>query len=895
MSNTNGKKRAWVPEDDTQRTHKRIRTSPPRQPYTDDPTRNHRQTPQRPSSPISHPSKDLEDLELARMEAELARRRQTRATLRDRQRAERSLMLPAQPSLPDTRASQMQDKGAHQNAYGLSQEALGEDMQYGSTHLGYGTSVAGSLLQPVNAQHLAKMALSYGAVVQNPRRQPTLSPPWLPQTVQTPPYVPGLSGESSIDPSFSSYLHDPFGIMPTQAYDSRFNALEQQSQPTTGFPGTHQQYFPQVAGPSASPPGMQQRLGSPFNPHGYPAQMNVSPSRKRGCGDSEDSPEEPLPKTKRQKRLASDAREGKERGSDNKEKGRIRVDGHGNMWCCIDHEWLPAVYHHDRRERLLELAEQNGRLQYSKFPQLVPFLECNQAYTLVAHDQVHGLEPHDRTAYHPRYADVNMKERNGRPRILYLWDPPATRLGCERDPGYMVDPDDHNIILIDKNNHPIRNHKELPVVISGQVPGVWMELWRRLNPYITNADIVARTPNTTCLGIGKKHHALTQQAFNNRARRDRVLLGTRAWYEREGSEQIQAQLRSIMPARVLRELNERGSTAAWRDLTNEEITAVVSVNRGRGSALARAGARKLDERTKGERDTVANARDKAVLGRLMREKKKEDEKDGLQEIEEAKAGEVEQQSLAGEGSLSDLADRDRSASDGWSELASNPPTLSDVDAAEIEQENDATLVESEFDEGNTLAQPADLDKGGNLAGHADKEEPGDPDYLDAAVGSETSDQYQHPSTAGETSDANPEPSINGNQWTGYDEIRDFDFASLGYDMGNTRTNAVQVAGTVEEEPPHLPSSNSEGEVDNTQQPNADPGAAQSRNAVEEASAPPSSQKGKLDAVQDPDTQSDSQLDFSEYLNADDQLVMNEFLGGPNGGGFEEYGGDFFEV
>ncbi|KAI4096794.1 MAG: hypothetical protein L6R37_006918 [Teloschistes peruensis] len=876
MSNTNGDKRAWMPEDDTQRTHKRIRTSPPRQPYTDDPTRNHRQTPQRPSSPTSHPSEDLEDLELARMEAELARRRQARATLRDRQQAERSLMLPTQPSLPDTRPSQMQDRGAHQNAYGLSQEVLGEDMQYGSSHLGYGTSVAGSSLQPVDAQHLANMALSYGAVVQNPRRQPTLSPPWRPQTVQTPPYVPGLSGESSIDPSFSSYLHGPFGIMPTQAYDSRFNALEQQFQPTAKFPGTHQQYFPQVAGPSASAPGMQQRLGSPFNPHGYPAQMNVSPSRERGRGDSEDSPEEPLPKTKRQKRLARDAREGMERGSDNKEKGQIRVDGHGNMWCCIDHKWLPAVYHPDRRERLLELAEQNGRLQYT-------------------HHQVHGLDPHDRTAYHPRYADINMKERNGRPRILYLWDPPATRPGCERDPGYMVDPDDHNIILIDKNNHPIRNHKELPVVISGQVPGVWMELWRRLNPYITNADIVARTPNTTCLGIGKKHHALTQQAFNNRARRDRVLLGTRAWSEREGSEQIQAQLRAIMPAHVLRELNERGSTAAWRDLTNEEITAVVSVNRGRGSALARAGARKLDERTKGERDTVANARDKAVLGRLMREKKKEDEKDGLQEIEEAPAGEVEQQSLAGEGSLSDLADRDRSASDGWRELASNPPTLSDVDAAETEQGNDATLVESNFDEGNTLVQLADLDKGGNPVGHADKEEPGDPDYLDTAVGSETSDQYQHPSTAGETSDANPEPSISRNQWTGYDEIRDFNFASLGYYMGNTGPNAAQFAGAVEEEPTRSPPSNSEGEVDTIQQPNADSGAAQSGDAVEEESAPPSIQEGNLDAVQDPNTQGGSQLDFSEFLNNDDQLAMNEFLEWPNGGGFEEYGGDFFEV
>ncbi|KAL9584510.1 MAG: hypothetical protein Q9212_002074 [Teloschistes hypoglaucus] len=864
MSNTNGNKRAWVPDEDTQWTYKRARISPPQQRYIfQDRTRDHRQTPQRPSSPTSHASEDSEDRELAKLEAELAKRRLARQTRRDRGRAKRSPMLLTQPWQPNTHA-QTDYRGTQHNAYGLSQHDLGDDTLYGSADTGYGTSVAGSLAQPVHGPHVANTIPSYRAAGQHPRRQPTTAPPRRPQAVHNPPYLPGPTGDykafdyqampnpsprslQAIDPSLNSYLDNSVGSMPNLTYDARVNALGQPLQPSSGIPDSHQPYFPQAGGPY------------------FP------PSRKRARGDDEASPEEPSPKTKRQKRLARGIREGKDMGSDNKEKGQIRFDEHGNMMCCIDFEWLPAVYHHDRRERLLELAEQNGRLQYT-------------------YDQVHGLDSHDRTAYHPSYVDVNMKERNGRPRILYMWDPPTHRAKCERDPGYMVDPDDNNVVLIDKNNHPIRNHKELPVVISGQVPGVWMELWRRMNPNITNADIVARTPDTTCLGVGKKHHALTQQAFNNRTRRDRVLLGTRAWSEREGSEQIQAQLRAIMPARVLRELKGRGTTADWRDLTNEEITAVVSVNRGRGSALLRAGARRLDKKTKGQRDGIANARDEAVLARLMREKRREDEKDGLQGIEAVPAGHIEQQNFAEEGSMSDSTDGDRSLSEDWSERASNSPTRSEIDAAEAERRNDATLVESEFGEGDTLVQPADLDKDGNPARYADKKESGDDDRLDAPAGAENTYQYQHPSAAGGTRNANLGPPIIANQWIGDGYIRPIDFSSLGYSTEDTGANAAQVAGAVEEEPAYASPSDSEGGVDIIQPLNTEPSGTQDDAVVARAPASPPHHKDNLDNVQDLDPQGDSEFDFSEYLNSDDQAAINAFLEGLNGGGFEDFDG-----
>ncbi|KAI4177697.1 MAG: hypothetical protein LQ343_000160 [Gyalolechia ehrenbergii] len=216
-----------------------------------------------------------------------------------------------------------------------------------------------------------------------------------------------------------------------------------------------------------------------------------------------------------------------------------------------------------------------------------------------------------------------MKVRNGRPDILYEWEHTKQRPAAQ-DPGYMHDATDGKVLL-DVNNHPIKDWPELPTTISGQVEGMWIEYWRRLNPQISLPDIVARCPKVTQKHASSKEHKLSIAAFGNRMRRHRVLLGTRAWEEREGSREIANRLKELMPNRVLAEIAGQNSTKTWRDLTNDEVDMVLSVNKGQGSAPARAGDKKLEGKKKDERDKAARAKTADIQRRMEAEKRGEDE------------------------------------------------------------------------------------------------------------------------------------------------------------------------------------------------------------------------------------------------------------------------------
>ncbi|KAL8693319.1 MAG: hypothetical protein Q9218_001838 [Villophora microphyllina] len=328
-----------------------------------------------------------------------------------------------------------------------------------------------------------------------------------------------------------------------------------------------------------------------------------------------------------------------------------------------------------------------------------------------------------------------------------------------------------------------------------------MELWRRLNPHITNADIVARTPRTTCLGPGKKHHTLTQQAFNNRARRDRVLVGTRAWNAREGSPQIQSRLKEVMPNRVLKELRDHGSTWSWRDLTNEEIAAIVSVNRGQGSALLRAGRRRLDDKTKAERDAMANARNTAVLQRLLREKEREDRKD-------AELGNGDAPGNVVEDEVNEEVSRDRESNKSWAGLESEPPSGSDFDAPETGQWNDSTLLDAQLQEGETLVEPADTDKGVRPDQEGEKKEQDDIDHVNDPYGVNNEYQPSVSSTANETS---------GARCTGSGGWADLDLDQASEEDAS-EDDSGHPATTVEKQP--APPSQFEEEYDAIQYPDA---------------------------------------------------------------------------
>ncbi|KAL8719519.1 MAG: hypothetical protein Q9225_003486 [Loekoesia sp. 1 TL-2023] len=352
--------------------------------------------------------------------------------------------------------------------------------------------------------------------------------------------------------------------------------------------------------------GIPSQPTNPYQPIQYPTVQHLGKHSRNEpenpeAGRKQQNPAVGEPQTKRQKRLQSFGEKGIELGTDNKKKGEVRYVENGEMLGQVNGKWVPAAYHNDRRGVLLERADRMGRYRYSSD---------------------HGGEDHDRMAYHPSYADFNMRTREGRPDILYQWKP-ENKKPAAQDPGFMIDEADGKVLL-DINNHPIRNWPELPLTISGQVEGLWLEFWRRLNPAISLPDIVARCPEFTTVRTGLKEHKLSIAAYSNRMRRDRVSVGTRAWDEREGSKEIAERLKAIMPNRVLAQIERENSTGSWRDLTSDEVDAVLNVNKGKGSAPARAGSKKLPDPVKQVRDGIANEKTSQTLRRLQDEKQAED-------------------------------------------------------------------------------------------------------------------------------------------------------------------------------------------------------------------------------------------------------------------------------
>ncbi|KAI4265119.1 MAG: hypothetical protein L6R35_007196 [Caloplaca aegaea] len=305
------------------------------------------------------------------------------------------------------------------------------------------------------------------------------------------------------------------------------------------------------------------------------------------------------PRTKRQRRMQRVEKEGGKIGKDNRKENKVRF-ANGSLECLLNYEWVPAAYHNDRRHALLLREDRKGRYA---FP------------------MEHGLDPDDRMAFHPDYANIDMRNRESRPDILYQWEP--TRWAAAPKPGYMIDEADGRY-LIDIGGHPIRDCEYPYSIPTSLTPAVWMEYWRRINQSITLADIVARCPKKTQKHSQTRVQELTLQAFGNRMRRTRVMLGTKAWEAREGTREVKARLLDLMPNRVRAELDRNGTTKSWRDLITAEIDAIFHVNKGKGNAIARAGDKRLSEPERRARDGKKQAEVAATLQRLQDEKRADD-------------------------------------------------------------------------------------------------------------------------------------------------------------------------------------------------------------------------------------------------------------------------------
>ncbi|KAL8682675.1 MAG: hypothetical protein Q9186_001271 [Xanthomendoza sp. 1 TL-2023] len=307
--------------------------------------------------------------------------------------------------------------------------------------------------------------------------------------------------------------------------------------------------------------------------------------------------------TKRQKRLKEYAARGIEIGNNGSRVGETRTNEFTlELEYKLSGNWVLAAYHSDRRAKLLRI--QNAKGQYM-FPQ------CR------------GPDEDDQTAFHEAHANIDMSNRAVRPAILYQWDPPK-KPNEYIHPGYMYDEDDHKLLL-DVNSHPIKDWPELPKVISGQIDGLWLEYFSRLNPNIQAKDMIARFPAKTQKNETTANRARKPQAYGNKRMLARIMCGTRAWQAKEGSPQIAAELRRLMPQRVLDERRLYGTTKSWRDLSPVEVEAIRLVNRGKGSATKRAGNKELSAEARNQAAQKKDPKLLAALQGLEREKAEDDD------------------------------------------------------------------------------------------------------------------------------------------------------------------------------------------------------------------------------------------------------------------------------
>ncbi|KAL8671912.1 MAG: hypothetical protein Q9168_003605 [Polycauliona sp. 1 TL-2023] len=306
-----------------------------------------------------------------------------------------------------------------------------------------------------------------------------------------------------------------------------------------------------------------------------------------------------MPPTKRQKKRDAMVADGKSIPKDDeKEQGVLEFDGDGYRCIRYQGNLMRVAYHHERRNSLFAQEARKGRYTYPP---------------------KHGIHPDDTMAFHPDYVNVNMDTREGRPHLLYQWDPPGV-LTTMAHPGHMRDPLD-DMLLIDRNNHLIIDWPQLPKTISGQIGGDWLEYFWRLNSSIRIEDVLARCPLTTQKTSSSSDHELpSRSAFGNARSKQRLAIGTITWEKKEGSKEIRDRYERIMPNKVVAELAHRNTTTWFRDLSPKETDAICSINRGKGSAPLRAGRKKLDPAESQARKVKKDLLSDSIFHRLLREK-----------------------------------------------------------------------------------------------------------------------------------------------------------------------------------------------------------------------------------------------------------------------------------
>ncbi|KAL9122011.1 MAG: hypothetical protein Q9187_001436 [Circinaria calcarea] len=231
----------------------------------------------------------------------------------------------------------------------------------------------------------------------------------------------------------------------------------------------------------------------------------------------------------------------------------VRLTDEALEWFDGQHSiWRPAVYHNDIREELLAAANKIGTYKFKRS---------------------RGTLEHDATAFHQDQKLWGLSRKH-RPRILFQYKKgPTDKLTYEAG----IWCDSHGRVILDLDGTPVRNYTNIPVVLSSQLEGCYMEAMMRQHPKIKLQDFAARMPKDQA-----KWNALSA-----RMRRYRVEACCISWKQKEGSQNINVYIDNLLPAQYIK----ANYTECFRDLTNLEVEEIRTVNDG--SYMERAGPRRL--------------------------------------------------------------------------------------------------------------------------------------------------------------------------------------------------------------------------------------------------------------------------------------------------------------
>ncbi|KAI4138149.1 MAG: hypothetical protein LQ341_004796 [Variospora aurantia] len=145
--------------------------------------------------------------------------------------------------------------------------------------------------------------------------------------------------------------------------------------------------------------------------------------------------------SKLQQRRQAYAEMGVELDSNGTKRGITRGDP-GKLEYLDNGTWVPAVYHHEIRNLLLNVTDSMGK--YDEEP-------------------ASGVNSLDRTAFKPNHKSVKLSIREQRPEILFHWNQTKEPPKGTPDRWYYGER-----LILDVDNRPLPKWPELPLTLSGR-------------------------------------------------------------------------------------------------------------------------------------------------------------------------------------------------------------------------------------------------------------------------------------------------------------------------------------------------------------------------------------------------------------------------------------------